>query len=211
MKKFKIVNLILIIVISGCYNKPKNLSLAKQEVEDYYTSGKYQKELEKIINTAKKHFSKPAKNNETVIFDIDETALSDFENYKNLDFGYIPKLYHEWILCACAKAIPEVKELYDHLINLGYTIIFLTGRKHNDYDPTYKNLINQGYTKFEKLIVRSKEEANLSAKEYKSNARAKLANQGYKIVGSIGDQESDITGPYIGKGIKLPNYIYIIK
>jgi len=36
---------ISIIIILGCKDKPMNLSTARQQVKDYYESGKYDEEL----------------------------------------------------------------------------------------------------------------------------------------------------------------------
>ena len=46
---------------------------------------------------------------------------------------------------------------------------------------------------------------------YKSNARKKLEKSGYRIVGNIGDQWSDILGTNVGnRTFKLPNPIYYV-
>jgi len=41
--------------------------------------------------------------------------------------------------------------------------------------------------------------------------KTELTNQGYEIVGTVGDQWTDLNGPYSGIQIKLPNYLYEIK
>jgi hypothetical protein len=59
-------------------------------------------------------------------------------------------------------------------------IIFLTGRKDIEYDATYKNLQLSGYNNFEQLIVRTPENYNSTATEYKSKIRTMLQEeQGY--------------------------------
>ena len=110
-----------------------------------------------------------------------------------------------------APAIPQVKALYEYLLNRGANIIFLTGRNYTEYDVTYKNLIQTGYTKFDTLITQREDELNLKSLEFKSKKRTELTEQGYQIVGTVGDQWTDLNGPYSGIQIKIPNYLYEIK
>lgn len=192
--------------------RPENLGVAHKKVIEYYENGCFDKELTDVVTKAKQYFIQPAQHdNEVIIFDIDDTVLSDYCNVKAIQFGYIPKLSHEWIMKSAAPAIPIMKDFYDYLIKKGYHIIFITGRHHNEYEATAKNLKDQGFTGYDKLIVRSIDSKNLTAKAYKSRERAALAREGYKIVGSVGDQWSDLTGDNIGMAIKIPNYMYVIE
>jgi len=196
---------------SSIAKRPINLTIAKNKVQKYYETGAYDKDLERVVAHAKKRFKKiPVGKNATIIFDIDETVLFGYPDTKSISFGYIPKLSHKWILEADAPAIAQVKELYDYLVQRGFKIVFMTGRKYNEYDATIKNLKREGFTTFDKLIVRSKEEHHTPAWQYKSARRKQLVQQGYDIVGTIGDQKSDMVGGYTGYRVKLPNYIYMI-
>jgi acid phosphatase len=203
---------VILIVFCGCvHHEPLNLTLAKERVEKYYECGQYDKELCEVTHDAIKHFKKVLlRKNATVIFDIDDTVLSDYADAKSISFGYVPKLSHEWVLRADAPAIQQTKNLYDYLVRRGFIIIFLTGRKHNEYDATIKNLRNQGFTTFEKLIVRQEDEERLTAEKFKSSRRKKLVEEGYRIVGCIGDQLSDLKGQHTGHKVKLPNVRYFI-
>jgi acid phosphatase len=204
----------LLTIASGCINErpPINLSVAKEKVESYYQSGRYEKDLEKLASRAIKYFEKvPTTTNATIIFDIDETLLSSYEDQKKISFGYVPKLSHEWVQRADAPVIPEIKKIYDYLVERGFTIVLMTGRKYDEYDATIKNLHHRGIKTFDKLIVRQKDEIKLSAKDYKTKHRKILSEQGYKIVGCIGDQWSDLEGGYSGHSVKVPNYTYVIR
>lgn len=147
----------------------------------------------------------------TVVFDIDDTVLSYYELDKETSFGYVPELWDKWIDNATVPAIPQVKKLYDFLINGGFRIIFLSGRKDYNYAGTIRNLNSAGYTKFDTLIVRNKNEYELTSLAFKSVKREKLNARGYKIVGTVGDQWSDLKGPHHGIQVKIPNYIYSIE
>ncbi len=203
---------ILIINFVSCSTVPINLDTAKQNVIAYFESGKFDEELNKIIEDAIRKFSRVEfTGTEAVVFDIDETALSNYDAMKEFDFGYIPHLWDEWEAEARAPAIKQVKELYDYLVGRGAKIIFLTGRKNYNYEPTYINLKNEGYHYFDTLITRQPHEYGIPAIEYKSNKRVELTRMGYNIVGTVGDQWSDLRGPYSGIQIKIPNYFYSIE
>lgn len=190
--------------------RPVNLTDARNRVEKYYECGKYDKELDKIVDKAIKHFKNiSVSSNSVVIFDVDDTVLSNYCDEKAISFGYVPKLSHEWIMQAKTPSIAQTKRLYDYLVCRGFRIIFLSGRRHNEYDVTIKNLKEQGFDEFDHLIVRSLAEENLTAQEFKTNRRRLLMQAGYKIVGMVGDQWSDLVG-YADYMLKIPNYRYRI-
>jgi len=204
--------LILLFIYQACSAVPINLTKAKEEVIKYHESGRYDEEAAAIIDDAIDKFENlKAGEGAAVVFDIDETALSNFEYSKKYDFGYVPHLWNEWINESRAPAVTEVKKLYDFLVSKGFKILFITGRKDFLYNATYKNLYNAGYNKFDTLIVRASGEYELSALEYKSNKREELTKAGYNIVGNVGDQYSDLEGPYSGIRVKIPNYQYIVE
>lgn len=205
--------LFFIFAFIGCSsNQLVNLRTAKDIVKDYYESGKYNAEISEVIKDAKKKFDKvEIKKNSVVIFDVDETALNNYGLAKLMDFGYVYDLNKKWNEELKAPAIKETQDLYFYLLNKGFKIIFLTGRNSSEYDVTYKNLIREGYSGFDTLITQSKEDQKLKSQEFKSKVRTELTNQGYEIVGTVGDQWTDLNGPYSGIQIKVPNYLYEIK
>lgn len=213
MNKIFVLSLIVSLTFINCSSSQLvNLSTAKDIVKDYYESGKYNEEIKQFINDAKEKFDKiEIKKNSVVIFDVDETALNNYGLAKQMDFGYVYDLNKKWNEELKAPAIKETQDLYFHLLNKGFKIIFLTARNSNEYDITYKNLIQEGYSGFDTLITQSKEDQNLKSQEFKSKVRTELTNQGYEIAGTVGDQWTDLNGPYSGIQIKLPNYLYEIK
>lgn len=189
-----------------------NLDLAKKAVRDYYEKGEYQKECSLAFAKGIKEIeSNSIPDNAVVIFDVDDTALSNYDQTKDLGFGYVFSIWDKWMKDARAKAIPETKNFYDWLIKKNIKVIFLTGRKNDAYEATKKNLMAQGYSKFDTLIVRNNEANEIPATEWKSFEREKLVQKGYKIIASVGDQDSDFEGDNIGIKIKLPNYLYIVE
>ncbi len=220
MKTVKFFNsylilLVAVILFQSCATVPVNLATVKEQLIKYHNSGEYDKALNGVIKDAEDEFNllfdkQAVKSNDAVVFDIDETALSNYEFNKEIGFGYSKTLWDEWIDSAKAPAIQQVKNLYDYLLKNNVKIIFITGRKKHQYNSTYKNLKSVGYTSFDTLITRQPSEFGMTAIDYKSRVRVELAHSGYNIIGDVGDQWSDLRGPYHGIQVKIPNYQYII-
>src|SRR5690606_6973683 len=174
-------------------------------------SGRFDADLKEVIDEAKIKFVEVSFDESTaVVFDVDETALFNYESIYEMDFGYAKTIWAEWIQEARAPAIKQVKELYDFLLTKGSRIIFITGRKDYEADATIKNLIEEGYTVFDTLITRGESERKLSAVDFKSSKRTELTQRGYTIAGTVGDQWSDLEGAFHGIQVKLPNYLYSV-
>lgn len=157
------LTLILTLSLFGCTSDELlNLRVAKDRVKDYYESGKYDKELDKIYSDAKSQIEKiEIKKNSAAIFDVDDTALSNYEISKRLDYGYDYQIIQDWVLSAKLPAIKQTLDFYNYLKSKGVRLIFLTGRNIEEYDATYRNLVEQGYRDFDTIIVRSEKEKNL--------------------------------------------------
>lgn len=213
MKIYLTLNLILTLLLVSCATeKPVNLSVAREEVQQYYESGKFDEELNKVIEEAKEKFDKVEfKENSVVIFDVDETALDNYGLAKEMGFGYVYELNKKWNAELKAPAMKQVKKLYEYLVSKGSKIIFLTGRNFPEYEATYNNLKQAGYSVFDTLITQMDNEKKLKAKDFKSSKRIWLTEQGYEITGTVGDQWSDLEGEYHGIQIKIPNYLYLIE
>jgi len=193
---------------------PRPLYQATYDIEQFHEGGEYDASLQYVVQNAMWYaasLGQASGPKDAWVFDIDETSLSGYEEMKSIGFGYVPKLSHEWILSASAPAIQPTLQLYTQLQQQGFKIIFLTGRHWDEADATAQNLASEGFTKYETLIVRTPAESNMTATDYKSARRTDLVeNQGYNIVGCVGDQWSDLNGPYAGFKVKLPNYIYYL-
>lgn len=213
--KEKALTLFLIFILIGCSAEKSillNLDTAKKLVQNYYETGEFDKECSIPIEAAKREIQKLKLNEKSlVVFDIDETALSNYEHTKEIGFGYVYTLWLEWLEKADAKAIPETKKFYDWLIGKNIKVAFISGRDEETYLATIKNLKDQGYTEFDTLITRTKSTKKIPAAEWKAQEREKLIQKGYNIIACIGDQWSDMVGGNTGIKIKLPNYLYIIE
>jgi len=204
-----------ILIFTGCSSTEnfviENLDTSKKIVQNYYESGLFDKECKAIIDDAIEKISDlKIDDKSAVVFDIDETALSNYKHTKEIGFGYVTDLWHQWLIKADASAIPQTKRFYDWLISKNIKVIFITGRYQEVKEATRNNLFEQGYTKYDTLIVRQPEEQGIPAAEFKALKRDELVKKGYKIIASIGDQWSDLVGGNAGIKIKLPNYLYLI-
>ena len=204
--------LLIMIMFLGCNDKPENLTTARQQVKEYYESGRFEEELRTVIEKARSEFERvDIKENSVVLFDVDETALDNYKLAKSMGFGYVYKMNKEWNAEMKSPAIAQVKELYDFLINKDVRIIFLTGRNIPEYEVTYGNLIKEGYTEFDTLITQREHEQKMNNQDFKSSKRKELVEKGYDIIGTVGDQWSDLEGPHHGIQVKIPNYLYLIE
>ena len=212
MKFFITIVLILaffLIASCGEQEEPENLTIARKDVKEYYESGRFYTEVEDVVKEAEKEFDKiKIKNNSAVVFDVDETALDNYALAKSMGFGYVYKMNKEWNAEMKSPAFKPVKELYDYLLERGVHIIFLTGRNFTEYEATYQNLKNVGYTVFDTLITQIGDETKMKSRDFKSSKRVFLTNEGYDIIGTVGDQWSDLRGEDHGIQVKIPNYLY---
>ncbi|OVA12460.1 Acid phosphatase (Class B) [Macleaya cordata] len=189
----------------------------KDYVGHYMLGHLYRKDSKTVTDEAAKYaqsLNLTGDGKETWVFDIDETTLSNLPYYARHGFGaqpYDPKLFGEWVDTGKAPALPETLKLYKKVISLGFKVVFLTGRSEARRKSTKTNLKRVGYHTWEKLILRGASESNTTAVVFKTNRRKKLEQQGYKILGNIGDEWSDILGTNTGsRTFKLPDPMYYI-
>ncbi|KAJ6820941.1 acid phosphatase 1-like [Iris pallida] len=148
------------------------------------------------------------------LFDIDETLLSNLPYYADHGFGlelFNGQEFDKWVEMAMAPAIESSLKLYEEVKGLGYKIFLLTGRGEGQRTVTTYNLNKVGIEGWEKLILRGLDDHGKPAKTYKSEKRAEIEAEGYRILGNSGDQWSDLLGfATSDRSFKLPNPMYYI-
>ncbi|CAL5038996.1 unnamed protein product [Urochloa decumbens] len=148
------------------------------------------------------------------VFDIDETLLTNAPYYAVNGWGsqeFNETSFDEWVDAAKAPALPSSLKLYNELQQLGFHVILLTGRSEFQRNSTEANLLFAGYKSWEKLILRQPSDIGKTAVLYKSERRAAMEAEGFKILGNSGDQWSDLLGiPMATRSFKLPNPMYFI-
>lgn len=195
--------------------EPENLHTLKQEVIFYHDSGEYAYDQEAVAERARDYLDtriNQIRNNQklAIVFDIDETALSNYQHMLKLNFGMIPQLVVEDIEKAEDPAIEAIMKLYEYAKGKGVAIFFITGRHEKLRDATQKNLKSAGYVEWDGLYLKPNDYKDKSVIPYKSSTRKMIHEKGYTIVVNIGDQFSDLAGGYAEKVFKLPNPYYFI-
>ena len=107
------------------------------------------------------------------------------------------------------RPIDGTLALYEAARQHHVAVFFITGRHQGERAATEKNLRAAGYSAWDGLTLRPDHD-NRTTIEYKSAARAKIAEQGYTIIVNAGDQHSDLAGGYAERAYKLPNPFYFI-
>jgi predicted secreted acid phosphatase len=196
--------------------EPVNLATVKQQLIEYHDNGQYEKDIKRIDQQAiaylnqrlsKANFQgkKPA-----IVFDIDETALSNYHDMVRLNFGGTLKDILKEEDKGSDPVIRPTLELYQFAKSHNVAVFFVTGRFEYQRKPTEDNLREAGYTDWEGLSLREGKFTHAPAATYKTAVRKQLTEQGYDIVLNIGDQDSDLRGGYAEKTFKLPNPYYYI-
>ena len=155
-----------------------------------------------------KHHGKHHGKKAAIVFDVDETLLSNYTAIDADNFTFGPQ--------SQAEATNEIGEAIDPslaLFNLakkkGITVFLITGRRENTRAHTTSNLTREGFTGYKELILKPDASTD-STVAYKSGARKGIENQGYRIVANVGDQYSDLAGGHSGVAFKLPNPFYFL-
>jgi acid phosphatase len=145
-----------------------------------------------------------------IVFDVDETALSNYEaiNADNFTFGTNSR---NETTTEIGKAIEPTLDLFNLAKAKGIAIFFITGRGETPENRmhTEHNLQREGFTGYKQLVLKPAGFSGTTV-DYKSGARAAIEQQGYRIVAGVGDQYSDLAGGHEDVAFKLPNPFYFL-
>ena len=146
-----------------------------------------------------------------LVLDIDETSLSNWDEEKSGDFGYVTSDWDAWVKSKQAPAIPGTLRVFNEARSRGVAVFFITGRGEPQRAATADNLKAAGYKDWAGLAMRGPHPKDESTTMYKSGERRKIVDAGYTIILNIGDQLSDLNGrPQAEYSVKLPNPFYYI-
>lgn len=196
--------------------EPANIFPHKQELRAYIDSGEYAKNIAEVALSANKYLVKRiargSKRKMAVVFDIDETILSNLSQILSHDFGYVQNDWNVWVAAGRAPAIIPVQTIYDTAVRGKIAIFFITGRSEADRAGTEHNLRDVGYDTWTQIFFRpATDDKDATVRGFKIDTRRKLEEQGYTIVANIGDQNSDLVGGYAERYFKLPNPFYLTR
>jgi predicted secreted acid phosphatase len=210
-------------VTTGCAGTRAvpDLHQARQQVEGYIDSGRYSADCAAVAAKAREYLDHraPQVKKPAAVFDVDETSLSNWPAYRVNGWARItagpcdlqngPCGLRTWQGMAQSKAITSALELARHARGLGVAVFFITGRPPSLREATERNLRAEGY-EWERVILLPEGGSFKSAADFKAPERRKLTEEGFTILLSIGDQQSDLSGGYAERTFKLPNPVYFL-
>jgi len=169
--------------------QPANIGDLEFTATDYYNSGAYLTDLQ--IATAPAiawiNDEAPRVNRPAVMFDIDETALSNWEALKANDFGRVyngdcdklpkgPCGLIAWDQRAQSTVIQPTMDVFTTARDRGAAIFFITGRAETQRAATERNLRAVGYTGYSELIMEPAGAHYVSAADFKAPQREKIGD-----------------------------------
>ena len=185
--------------------QPANIGELKTEATRYYDSGAYLTDLQSAAWPAISWIDERAAgvDRPAVVFDIDETALSNWEAIAANDFGRVyngpcdklpkgPCGLQAWDLLARSTVIPPTMDVFKAAKDHGAAIFFITGRSETQREATERNLAAVGYSGYARLIMEPAGAHYVSAADFKAPQRQAIEQEGYTIVVNMGDQPSDL-------------------
>ncbi|MDD4952733.1 MAG: HAD family acid phosphatase [Desulfovibrionaceae bacterium] len=191
------------------------LPQAKDAVTVYYRSGMFDNEAAAVAREAGQYVERrlaQGVEKAAVVFDVDDTLLSNFETFQAADYGWNECFLTAWRDAALTSSFTGIRpmvELFCRLYDRA-AIFIVTGRTEDLRLATMDNLARVGCPGWAGFFMRSDADREASAGEFKTGARRAISEMGYVILANIGDQEDDLSGGYCERAFKVPNYMYVL-
>ncbi len=223
MLSIRLVAAVVLCALTACARPPQrpqpaapapipNLSAVKQDIRDYRSSGRWEADIRQVADEclafaegARTTVARPA-----VVFDIDETLLSNWQYEIDNDFARSVPLFGAWARRAADAPIDPVKRFFVAMRDAGVACFVITGRRDSLRAATEENLRRAGLDGWQGIAFQPAGYDSPSIVPFKSGERAKIEQQGYTIIANIGDQESDLAGGHALHVCKVPNPMYLI-
>ncbi|MFD6435196.1 HAD family acid phosphatase [Streptomyces venezuelae] len=185
-----------------------------------------QAKAEKDIRKAARHPHRGHGKKPAIVLDVDDTALLSFDYEKSNNYTYNNDSWDAYVKAAKRPAVFGMPELVAYAKRHGVEVFFLTGLAESQRDGAVTNLAKAGYkTPLDRTHVFTKNKPNPPAYlshcatpdawkcdtvQFKEGTRKHIESTGYNIIGSFGDQVSDLAGGYADRTYKLPNPTYFV-
>ncbi|GBR69596.1 HAD family acid phosphatase [Gluconobacter kanchanaburiensis] len=202
--------------------QPANVGDAIIAASAYHDSGDYQRDFDSVVAQARLWIDEaaPKTRRPAIVLDIDETTLSNWDEIRADDFGYIaagpcdalpkgPCGAIEWEKSGRAPAFASMRALIENAQAHHVAVFFVTGRHEDEREATERNLHLAGIRSWDGLYLRPMTSHGYAAL-YKAPTRERIERKGYTIIASLGDQPSDLSGGFAKKTFLLPNPFYRI-
>ena len=194
-----------------------NLSQVRADLDRYVDSHQYQRDLKKAGLRAKQLLTQAIQKNAArstpsrlaLVFDIDETILSNYKMMRQYAYGGNQVLFDQIAARADASLIQPIGRVYQQALDHHVAVFFVTGRPGILRAATIKNLHRVGLSHWHGIFLWSRH-SKQTVSQFKTAVRAEIVKQGYRIILNVGDQKSDLVGGYAQARVKLPNPFYLI-
>jgi acid phosphatase len=208
-------------VAAGAAATVPNLFDVQRQVDDYIRDGRYDTDFATVAMDAQAWLEsrRAAVSRPAIVLDIDETSLSNWPAYRLNGWGRVvaggcdlttgPCGLRAWQALGQSKALAPTLTLARRARELGVAVFFISGRPPALRDATERNLRAQGY-EWTGVVLLPEGAQFASAVDFKAPERRRITEQGYTIILSMGDQQSDLTGGYAERTFKLPNPVYFL-
>ncbi len=203
---------------SPCWSLSGNLTDIKSALVTYHDSGQYFADIQKVDTAAAEYLTSraPTVAMPAIVFDIDETSLSNWPQLLANDFAYFPNApcdklpkgpcgSESWDELQTAAAIEPTLHLFSTAKLNHVAVFFITGRPNKERAWTEATLRKVGFDEWTQLVMRPDGTSTHSAADYKAPERKRIEGMGYTILVNVGDQPSDLVGGYAQKTFLLPN------
>jgi len=204
--------------------QPPNVGDAILAAAEYHDSGAYDRDVERVASAASDWIGERAQKatRPAVVFDIDETVLSNWEVIKRDNFGRPigggcdlaidgPCGWAAWDQLGKDPAIAPTLRVFQRARAMNVAVFFITGRPDDQREATERNLEEAGFKGYEKLFTTPNGVHFASATDFKAPVRAGIEKDGFTIIANIGDQPSDLFGGYAERMFLLPNPFYRVR
>lgn len=187
----------------------------------YMTSGRYEADVARVAAAAKAWIEEraPKARRPAIVLDVDETALSNWPAFRvnhwarilqgDCDLERGPCNIRVWQAMGRSPALAPTLDVVRRARQLGVAVFFITGRADDVREATERNLRDQGFG-FEQVFLLPSDRTFTNGMQFKTPIRQRLAAEGYTIILTMGDQQSDLDGGYAERTFKLPNPVYFL-
>lgn len=194
-----------------------------KNINNYVQSGQYLQDINHKLKYAKDYLNQQASSYKlnkfskktkamAIVLDIDDTALSNYQNLQRTNFTNSISAFTAAFLFHDLEPVEPVLDLYNLAIENKIKVFFVSERDNTPeiMQQTANNLKKAGYIKYDAIILKPTNQDSQSIADFKTNARKQIAAQNIDIILNIGDQNSDLSGGYQEVKIKLPNPFYTL-
>jgi predicted secreted acid phosphatase len=208
--------LLLALTLAGCASRePRpNITLLEWQCIAWHDSGAYDRAFARAARPAMRtldHYLRgETPQNYAIVFDIDETLLSNWAYLRATHFALETAAFTKFIATERAAALAPTREIFAKAHAYRIPIFLVTGRSESMRAATHRDLEEAGYWGWSGLFMKPDTYRDASVVPFKSGIRKMLTEQGYEIILNVGDQESDLAGGYARRRVKLPNPFYYI-